>query len=101
MSKGRHPLRCEALERRLLLATVTVSNTTDVVNGNVTSIANLIASNGGDGISLREAIMAANGTANVGGPDVINFQIPGTGIHTITYTTAMATLGAPVIIDAT
>lgn len=45
-------------------ANVTVSTTADVVDGNTTSIANLIASPGADGkISLREAILAANNTA--------------------------------------
>jgi len=64
------PLRLEALEDRRLLAAVTVGNALDVVNGNTASIAALIASPGGDGISLREAILAANATA---GADVINF----------------------------
>ena len=50
----------ELLEDRHLLAGVTVSNNNDVVNGNVTSIANLFAKPGADGISLREAIQAAN-----------------------------------------
>ena len=49
-------------------ANVTVSTPSDVVDGNTTSIANLIASPGADGkISLREAVLAANNTpgANV------------------------------------
>lgn len=50
----------ELLEDRRLLAGVTVSNNNDVVNGTVTSIAALIANPGADGISLREAIQAAN-----------------------------------------
>src|SRR2546423_583644 len=41
---------CEPLERRRLLAVVTVTNTTDVINGNTNSIAALIAAPGGDGI---------------------------------------------------
>jgi hypothetical protein len=45
-----------------LAATVTVSTSVDEVNGNTTSIANLIATPGGAGISLREAIIAANNT---------------------------------------
>jgi hypothetical protein len=56
-------LRIEPLEDRRLLANVTVGNVLDVVNGNTSSIANLIANNGGDGISLREAVLAANATA--------------------------------------
>src|SRR5262245_25957933 len=93
--------RIEPLDRRLLLATVTVNNNTDLINGNTTSISALIASNGGDGISLREAINAANNTANSAGPDVINFQIPGTGVHTITFTATMTQIIDPVTIDAT
>ncbi|MCX6313786.1 MAG: putative Ig domain-containing protein, partial [Sphingobacteriales bacterium] len=40
--------------------TITLSTTVDENNGNVTSIANLIGTPGGAGISLREAILAAN-----------------------------------------
>ncbi|MGI9350341.1 MAG: DUF4347 domain-containing protein, partial [Rhizobiaceae bacterium] len=54
------------------LATVTVDTTSDAANGDTSSIANLIANDGGDGISLREAIMAANNTAGV---DDIHFNI--------------------------
>ncbi|HEY3391182.1 MAG TPA: choice-of-anchor Q domain-containing protein, partial [Lacipirellulaceae bacterium] len=63
-------LQVEPLEDRRLLASVTVSNLTDVVNGNVASIEALIGSHGGDGISLREAILAANADRAV---DTIDF----------------------------
>src|SRR5262245_33921747 len=63
-------LRFETLEDRRMLAGVTVGNNLDLVNGNTTSIANLIANNGGDGISLREAVLAANSSA---GADTITF----------------------------
>jgi hypothetical protein len=63
-------LHLERLEHRRLLANVTVSNVIDVVNGNVASIAGLLSSDGGDGISLREAILAANADAAA---DVIDF----------------------------
>jgi VCBS repeat-containing protein len=53
------------------MATVTVTNTLDIANGNTSSIAALLASDGGDGISLREAIAAANNTA---GDDTITFS---------------------------
>ena len=56
-------LRVEKLEDRRLLANVSVTNFNDVVNGNVTSIAALVANTGGDGISLREAVLAANADA--------------------------------------
>ncbi len=68
-------LRFERLEDRRLLAGVTVGNTLDVVNGDTLSIANLIANDGGDGISLREAITAAN---NTGGADTVTFGVGGT-----------------------
>jgi hypothetical protein len=62
-------------------ATVTVVNnmlivdtTRDIVDGNTSSVANLLANKGADGqISLREAITAANNTA---GLDGIRFNIP-------------------------
>jgi len=49
---------------------VMVSNTSDIVNGDTTSINALINNPGLDGISLREAIMASNNTS---GPKVIRF----------------------------
>jgi hypothetical protein len=52
-----------------VLGTVTVTTVADVVNGDVSSLANLIATNGGDGVSLREAILATNSTP---GADVVN-----------------------------
>lgn len=66
-------LTIEALEDRCLLATVAVTNTLDVVNGDTTSILDLLNDDGDDGISLREAILAANATA---GMDFIDFNIP-------------------------
>lgn len=63
-------LHCELLEDRRMLAGIVVSNNLDVVNGVTTSLAALIASPGADGISLREAVRAANQTA---GEDVITF----------------------------
>src|ERR1700690_3938976 len=41
---------------------VVVTTTTDVVNGAVSSVAALNANPGADGISLREALMAADAT---------------------------------------
>jgi predicted outer membrane repeat protein len=64
------PLRFEPLEDRRLLAGVVVGNNLDLVNGDTNTIALLIADDGGDGISLREAILAANATA---GADEITF----------------------------
>ena len=39
---------------------ITITTTTDEVNGNTTSLANLAGTPGGAGVSLREAIIAAN-----------------------------------------
>jgi uncharacterized repeat protein (TIGR01451 family) len=57
--------------------TVTVTTTMDEVNGDTSSITALISSPGGDGISLREAVIAANNTP---GPDEI--VLPA-GTHTL------------------
>ena len=66
----RNLLKLEALESRKLLAAVQVGNTLDVVNGDTSSISALVGSDGGDGISLREAITAAGNSA---GADTISF----------------------------
>jgi hypothetical protein len=44
---------------------VTVTNSTDDVNGDTSNILDLIASPGADGISLREALIASNNTSGV------------------------------------
>ena len=63
----------QTLEPRNLLASIVVSNATDVISptANTSSIALLRSLNGGDGISLREAIEAANNTQ---GDDTITFD---------------------------
>ncbi len=54
-----------------------VRTTADVVDGDTASINALLANRGADGvISLREAITAANNTANGATADAISFQIP-------------------------
>jgi hypothetical protein len=97
--RQRHP-RLELLEDRCLLAVVSVDTTSDVADGNTSSIAALVTNRGADGaISLREAIFASNVTANVGGPDEIRFAISGPGPHTISPTSALPTITNPVVID--
>ncbi|MEM7312389.1 MAG: DUF4347 domain-containing protein, partial [Planctomycetota bacterium] len=59
------------------LQTVIVTIQDDIINGDVSSISNLIASDGGDGISLREALLAANNTAT---DDTV---LLGSGVHTL------------------
>jgi uncharacterized delta-60 repeat protein len=49
--------------------------------------------------SLRQAILDANAHANAGGPDLINFNIPGNNVHTIRPITELPTITEPVIID--
>ena len=64
-------LNFEALEPKHMLAAVTVGNATDDFNApNTSSITALMANDGGDGISLREAIAATNNTS---GEDTITF----------------------------
>ena len=78
-------------------ATVTVNTKSDVADGVTTSIAALKAKPGKDGvISLREAITAANNTP---GTDTIEFNIPGSGLQTITLESVLPVITSPVIID--
>ena len=72
-SKQSNALSFEMLEGRQLLAAITVSNATDIISAtaDTSSIAALVANDGGDGVSLREAIAAANNTA---GEDAITFD---------------------------
>ena len=66
-------LNFERLEDRNLLAAITVNNVTDLVSptADTSSITALVANDGGDGISLREAITATNNTL---GEDTITFD---------------------------
>ena len=67
-----HTLNFELLESKYLLAAITVNNATDLSNApDTSSITALMADDGGDGISLREAIAAANNTT---GEDAITFD---------------------------
>ncbi|MCA9099784.1 MAG: hypothetical protein KDA63_01455, partial [Planctomycetales bacterium] len=70
----------EPLEDRRVLSAVTVTNNLDLVNGDTSSIAALLADDGGDGIALREAIEAANNTL---GADEIAFDFGHDGPETI------------------
>ena len=71
--KQSNALNFETLEARQLLAAITVGNATDILSAtaDTSSIAALVANDGGDGISLREAIVAANNTV---GEDAITFD---------------------------
>ena len=85
----------EPLEDRRMLAVVTVGNDLDLANGVTSSIASLIADDGGDGISLREALAAANANA---GTDTITFGLSG---QVITPGSALPQITESVVIDAT
>jgi Ca2+-binding RTX toxin-like protein len=67
---------------------VHVSNTTDLVNGNTSSVTALIANPGADGISLREAFLAVNATS---GAHIISFA-EGLAGQTISVTTELPVL---------
>ena len=78
-----------------------VTNTSDSIGGDTSSIDALIANDGGDGISLREAIMASNNSTNGTGPDVIRFDVTGAGPHIIQPLTDLPTITEAIIIDGT
>ena len=94
-------LNFEKLEARHLMATLVVSTASDLTNGNTGSIAALIANDGGDGISLREATIASN---NTDGADVINFApqvFTGGAASVIRLTQGELTINETVTIDGT
>src|SRR5581483_4486673 len=76
-----------------LAAVLTVSTTSDTINGCVTSPDCLIGTPGGDGISLREAITAVNAAP---GPHVINFAATLAG-QTISLTSRLPAITRDVI----
>ncbi len=80
--------------------TLVVDTASDIDDGDTSSIAALLASKGNDGrISLREAIIAANNTANGNTPDKILFDIAGS--EKITLASALPVISDAVIIDGT
>ena len=72
------------------LTIFTVNNTLDPGDGKCESNGNC---------TLRDAILAANSTPNVGGPDLINFNISGTGVKTIQPSSELPAVTDPVVID--
>ncbi|MDY0746607.1 cadherin-like domain-containing protein [Paucibacter sp. R3-3] len=82
--------------------TLVVDTASDTVDGDTTSLSTLLATKGSDGfISLREALLAINGTPATSLPTIVNFGISGTGVHTITLGSALPTITQAVIIDGT
>jgi trimeric autotransporter adhesin len=81
-------------------ATITVDTVSDTSDGDTTSLSALLANKGADGfVSLREAIAAANNTANGASADRIVFDIAGAGPHTINVASALPAITDAVIID--
>lgn len=79
-----------------------VDTTSDVADGDTSSIKALRTDKGADGrISLREAILATNNSANGAAPDEIHFDISGVGPHTIAVTSALPDITDTVVIDGT
>ncbi len=81
-----------------------VDTTSDVADGDTSSISALLTDKGADGfISLREAMLATNNTANLDGstPDEIHFNISGVGPHTISVLSGLPDITDAVIIDGT
>ncbi|MEM8499380.1 MAG: LamG-like jellyroll fold domain-containing protein [Pseudomonadota bacterium] len=86
-------------------STAVVTTASDIQDGVVTSLTDLINNKGSDGrISLREAILASNTTTNSGGPDKIFFEIPESlvsGSHLISPGSDLPAIDDAVIIDGT
>jgi CSLREA domain-containing protein len=85
---------------------ITVTTTSDVNDGDTSSLYALQSNKGADGfISLREAIIAANNTSNgSGGIDQILFNIADpliAGAHTITLASALPLINSSMSINAT
>ena len=79
---------------------IVVDTTSDAADGDTSSITGLLGDKGADGrISLREAIIVSNNTANIDGSDWILFNISGAGPHTILLTSALPAITDAVIID--
>jgi parallel beta-helix repeat protein len=80
----------------LHVGALVVTNTSDSTNGDTASVEALVASDGGDGISLREAILASNASS---GTNHIYFDLSGPGLQLITLTGPLPTIDDTVVID--
>jgi len=76
-----------------------VTNNNDVVNGNTSSVLELISSPGADGISLREAILASNNQITNWGSNHIVFDLPSSAPVTISLTAPLPPLTEHTFID--
>ncbi|HKR10644.1 MAG TPA: Calx-beta domain-containing protein [Pyrinomonadaceae bacterium] len=93
---------CSRFQRIMLIMVIVslVTTFTVIVFGTVAAAQNFVVTNtNNDGAgSLREAIVNANATP---GTDTISFNIPGTGVQTISLVTALPDITDPVVIDGT
>ena len=80
------------------LASATSSSFEILVSSTPLSLSVTTTADGGPG-SLRQALVTAN--ANAGTQDLIGFEIPGAGPHTIDLSTALPVVTDPVLLDAT
>lgn len=96
--RTRHSFRglLETLEPRLALSTFAVNSTGDAPAVNPSQGPETASGQ----ITLRSAIQAASAHTNdASGPDRIEFQIPGTGVQTISPLSLLPTITDPVVID--
>jgi hypothetical protein len=85
--------RSSILIALLLTILLSLSGAPDVAHGATYTVTSTNDSGLG---SLRQAILAANANP---GPDIIEFDIAGPGVHTIAVTTELPIITGPVIID--
>jgi VCBS repeat-containing protein len=86
-----------------VLSVVTVDTALDIQDGDTSSLAALMRNKGTDGkISLREAILATNASANgIGGADQIEFNLSGSGVQNMQVLSSLPIISDAVKIDAT
>jgi hypothetical protein len=82
----------------LLTAKPSYASTTFTVNSTADT-QELTPGLAGDVITLRDAIVRANSNGNPSETDRINFNIPGTGVHTISPDVSFPSITEPVVID--
>jgi hypothetical protein len=82
----------------LLTGTPTYAATTFTVDSTADT-QDLTPGLAGEVITLREAIARANSNNNPTQVDRINFDIPGTGVHTISPSSALPPITEPVVVD--
>lgn len=90
------PMRLNSDARRSLVVLNSGHGSPSVLLPQAAVIFTVKNTNDGGPDSLRQAILAANSNP---GTDTIQFNIPGSGVHTISPASPLPTIGTPVIID--